>query len=93
MKTLACVHQKSQFSSLFLDAFSRLYKRGCPSVGLSVGGQFVSWSTNHTRVKIMKNDYLQQKKDSVRIGTNALENKSELRLTCPLANQNMGGIQ
>ena len=75
-------------------------------MGLSVGGQFVSWSTNHTRVKIMKNDYLQQKKDvrkkckdrykcaREQIRTKiALENKSELRLTCPLANQNMGGIQ
>ena len=30
---------------VFLDAFSHLYKRVCPSVG---------WSVRHTRVEIMK---------------------------------------
>ena len=35
--------------TLFLDAFSHLYKRVCPSVGRSVG-----WSVGRTRVEILK---------------------------------------
>ena len=52
----------------FLDAFSHLYKRVCPSVGWSVR-LYVRWSVGHTQVEFLKNLIFRLKWNKIELRT------------------------